>query len=705
VVPRADERLIRDVRVRAIATPVGADWGWERIDTAGAWAVAPSKGRGAIVAVVDTGVDAEHPDLARAMWTNPGEVPGNGLDDDENGYVDDVHGYNIVDQSGDISDPYGHGTHVAGIIAAANNGAGTVGVAPNAKIMAVRVLGDDGGGNLSDVVDGILWAIEQGAQIINLSIGGDLDEETLRALEPVADAARAAGVLIVGAAGNDGANDSIIGFPAGMTGVVGVGSSDDDRAGGGPVSSYSSRHAGVDLIAPGYSVLSTIPGGGYTFASGSSMATPHVAAVAALIRSVRPKATPAAIAALITATAERWPRIAVGGRDAMVEQLGDGVIDAAGAVRAAIANVGVVSLSGRVIDPTNPLSIVPIRPSGATPTRCTIAVRSRRHVGVPDSPVARRVVRARSCDPLTLTDAWIAARFPALSGVGEEPADLELVATVDGTTHVHRIAVVRPDTLAPTLTGDTPALGSAGLLTRAVDLPVLFRGSLPDAVAAYDLRIRLTGESDWRDVGRMEVDGRADYRQTRRDAGIADLALVLAEGATIEVSGRATDTAGNSGPWSTPVRSLVPGRLDPVLLEGSRGMTFESRAGALGDGVLVSEPTATLPRLRLSGFRGNLLAFSGTYSSTAPVCYTVTVSWRDRGSARARTKERCTDADWEGKPKVHDATGVAYADGETGVLLFYWEIPQRRYDRIEIAVRSMGAGARFEVDAVATRRP
>lgn len=134
-----------DRPVRVTATPADADWGWVRIGTETAWETATAKGEGVVVAVVDSGVDLTHPALVGALWTNVGEIPGNSIDDDENGYVDDVHGYDFVDGDGEPNDGYGHGTHVAGIIVAADDGADSLGVAPNAELMAVRVIGDDGG--------------------------------------------------------------------------------------------------------------------------------------------------------------------------------------------------------------------------------------------------------------------------------------------------------------------------------------------------------------------------------------------------------------------------------------------------------------------------------------------------------------------------------------------------------------------------------
>ena len=123
---------------------LGEQWGWFRVNADDVW-LAGYRGE-VVVAIFDTGIDLNHPDLKNRLWTNPGEIPGNGLDDDGNGFIDDIHGWDFVDDDSDVSDTDGHGTHVAGIIAAtANNNAGVAGVAPGAKLMVLRVLETRGG--------------------------------------------------------------------------------------------------------------------------------------------------------------------------------------------------------------------------------------------------------------------------------------------------------------------------------------------------------------------------------------------------------------------------------------------------------------------------------------------------------------------------------------------------------------------------------
>ena len=245
-----------------------------------------------IVAVIDTGVDYTHPDLAGNMWTNPGEVRDDGLDNDGNGIVDDYFGANFVyrDASGNpTGDPYDdhyHGTHVAGTIGAVgNNGEGVAGVSWNVRIMAVKFLDSSGSGYTSDAIDGLNYAVAEGAKISNNSWGGGPYDQGL------ADAIQAAGLqghLFVAAAGNSGTNaDFDPMYPAAydLDNIVSVAALDQND-GLAYFSNYGANS--VDLGAPGVGVYSTFPGNGYGTLDGTSMATPHVTGVAALIRDLHP---------------------------------------------------------------------------------------------------------------------------------------------------------------------------------------------------------------------------------------------------------------------------------------------------------------------------------------------------------------------------------------------------------------------------------
>jgi subtilisin family serine protease len=266
-----------------------------------------SQGAGVVVAVIDSGARLQHPDLAPNVWTNFDEVPGNGLDDDANGYVDDVHGVDLTTRrrgEQDVSDGNGHGTHVAGIIGAAANGRGVVGVAFRARLMIVKVLDARGAGTTGGVAEGIRYAAANGARIINLSLGGPTRDDAL--VEAVA-AAGDANVLIVCSAGNLGRNvDSEPSYPVALPArnVIGVAATEPER--GRTLGSFSNfgRNT-IALAAPGVDVLSSASDGGYERKSGTSMAAPHAAGVAALMAEMRPDMSAAELRAQLLQNAGR----------------------------------------------------------------------------------------------------------------------------------------------------------------------------------------------------------------------------------------------------------------------------------------------------------------------------------------------------------------------------------------------------------------
>jgi subtilisin family serine protease len=252
---------------------------------ASAWA--QTAGDGAVVAVLDTGADLTHPDLAPNLWRNPGEIPANGVDDDRDGFVDDVNGIDLIDGDGNPSDENGHGTHVAGLIASpVGNGVGSAGVAPHAHVMIVRVLDATASGDAGTVADGMRWALAHGAKVLNLSLAGPTPS---RELDAAIAEARAAGALVVTAAGNAGLNLGIVpSWPASSSApnVLGVAAT----APTGLLASISNFGGGVDIAAPGEALISTARGGGMELRTGTSMAAPLVSGTAALIQSVNPGA-------------------------------------------------------------------------------------------------------------------------------------------------------------------------------------------------------------------------------------------------------------------------------------------------------------------------------------------------------------------------------------------------------------------------------
>jgi thermitase len=281
-----------------------------------------------IVAVLDSGVDITHPDLREQIWRNPGEGVPNGIDDDGNGCIDDVHGCNFVEPeaadascgpqpispSNQVTDDSGHGTFVAGIIGATgNNGVGVIGGAPGVTLLPVKVLDCTGAGTTADAAAGILYAAHMGAQVINLSFGGPDSSETL--LDAVTTATETYGAVVVAATGNQGTEG--VTYPARYGNAIAVGASDrnspDARA---PFSNWGPE---VSVVAPGVDLVSTVPqalcdggwfcpgGQPYSVASGTSFASAQVAALAALIRSHSPALTTREIQFIIRATALPLP--------------------------------------------------------------------------------------------------------------------------------------------------------------------------------------------------------------------------------------------------------------------------------------------------------------------------------------------------------------------------------------------------------------
>ncbi len=251
-------------------------WGVAAVRAPEAWST--SRGGGVKVAVMDTGIDLRHPDLRDRV----------------------AGGYNALSPGRDPMDDNGHGTHVAGIIAATDNAAGVVGVAPQALLCAVKVLDAYGAGFLSDLIEGLDWCVREGVQVVNMSLGTREGNDTFH--EAVRRAYQA-GVLLVAAAGNDGASGGAdtVNYPARYAETIAVSAVDRQFR----LPRFASRGPSVDIVAPGVDVLSTWPGGSYRALSGTSMATPHVSGVAALALAARPGWKPDAVRGLLVTRARR----------------------------------------------------------------------------------------------------------------------------------------------------------------------------------------------------------------------------------------------------------------------------------------------------------------------------------------------------------------------------------------------------------------
>lgn len=263
-------------------------YGNEKLDLAGAWDI--TMGQGVTVAVVDTGVDLSHPDLRDRV----------------------TEGVSFVEGATNPMDDNGHGTHVAGIIGAtANNGIGIEGVAPSCRIMPVKVLRKDRVGRLSDIISGIAWAVDHGADVVNLSLGSDEDKNGYsKSMEVAVKYALSKNVAVVAAMGNMGINGQS--YPAAYSGVIAVGATDenDEHA------SFSSYGKWISVTAPGVGIYSTTPtyevfetgqtgmSPNYDYLDGTSMATPYVAGVVALILSRYPRLTPSGVKSRLERTAD-----------------------------------------------------------------------------------------------------------------------------------------------------------------------------------------------------------------------------------------------------------------------------------------------------------------------------------------------------------------------------------------------------------------
>lgn len=269
---------------------LGVKKGWESNLSNGK---TPGGSPDVVIAIIDTGVDYNHIDLRNNIWVNPAEIPDNGMDDDGNGYVDDIYGWDCVGDDNDPMDDNGHGTHVAGIAAAENNKTGTVGIAYNCKIMVLKAGNSSGYFNNSDIAEAIQYAYMNGASVINMSFGGS---SISLAVEEALENAYYQCVLVA-AAGNDSRCnqplckihlDATPIYPAVLPYVIGVMSTKDD---GREVSSFSNfdhtpcNSFEYEVYAVGESIISTWPGNKYTKLNGTSMAAPAIAGIAAILRS------------------------------------------------------------------------------------------------------------------------------------------------------------------------------------------------------------------------------------------------------------------------------------------------------------------------------------------------------------------------------------------------------------------------------------
>jgi len=466
-----------DAVVAATGIPTGTDpyrsqqWDFSKIKVANAWQ--KSTGADVTVAVIDTGVDAAHPDL--------------------NGNV--LSGYDaIANTAGTSSDPNGHGTHVAGTIAAVTgNGVGVSGIAPDTKILPVRVLDANGSGYMSDTAEGIIWAADHGADVINMSLGST---SKVTAVSNAIAYARSKGVVVVAAAGNSRTSGSPTSYPAADEGVIGVAATDSADA----VAYYSNAGSYVDVAAPGSSILSTYPtalGMSYGSMSGTSMASPHVAAVAALIRAYQPALTPDAVqAALQTSAVDLGPA----GRD---NDFGYGRIDAAAALAAVSPSPSPSQTTSATPAPAPTTSSPAPAPTTSSPAP---APSSASPTPSPTRPVAkvRPAIRVATSAVTALYGTTSTVTYTVTAGgkaLAQQPVQVGVQATgasvftlTEATTDSDgRVVVTQPATGTFQVKLVVPATDTTLALTSPITKFTVRAAMTVTSPAARSLRIVITG--------------------------------------------------------------------------------------------------------------------------------------------------------------------------------------------------------------------
>ncbi|MCC6832049.1 MAG: S8 family serine peptidase [Thermoleophilia bacterium] len=511
-------QIDRPVRPLAAATDPswGSQWDMTTIGAPEAWDLAP--GVPVIVATTDTGVDISHPELAGRVWVNTGEIAANGLDDDHNGYVDDVNGWDFRNNDAGVFDGAAvdtHGTHVAGTIAASrDNGVGIAGLSSTARLMPVKFMEDASGGTFMNGVLAIQYAVDHGARVINASWGSS------SYWQPMCDAVQAAvnrGVLFVAAAGNDGLDEGAgVAYPAACpsAGIVSVAAT----TGTDHLAAFSNRGATtVDLGAPGESIYSLAPGSGYSWKSGTSMAAPHVAGVAAMLLGRHPSLGVADLKSLLMDT---------------------------GAPAAALAGT---TVSGRRLSASAAMSAADA-PDTTPPTAPVIT-----------SPAAGAVVNDATVTWTGSTDASgidgyrVTVDGTVVGNVGSGVRSLDPGPLADGP---HSVTVTAADTA-----GNTTA-GTAVPFTLDTRPPAAFTMTAPAATAATEVTVTWTPSSDDNGIARYRV--RWDGGAVTLGATATRLPFALPVGGGFEVTVAADDPAGNTtSVTATILPQPVPDRVVP----------------------------------------------------------------------------------------------------------------------------------------------
>jgi subtilisin family serine protease len=298
-------------------------WGLQSISAQQAWQYGTGS-KDVVVAIIDSGIDLTNQDLKNNLWTNPGEIAGDGIDNENNGYIDDVNGWNFANNSNDVQDRYGHGTHVAGIIGAeGRNSLGVTGINWNVSLMALKFMDDKGVGDTGGAIRAMdyisMMKNTYGVNVVvaNASWGGGTGFSNM--LYGGINRLNDAGIVLTVAAGNNGSNNDItLRYPScyDSTNIISVGALSSYSNGLVSFSNYGATT--VDLAAPGSAVLSTIPWNNYGYLSGTSMAAPMVAGAVALLKSIKPSLTVSevkgAIFSSVDKVSELFGKVATNGK-------------------------------------------------------------------------------------------------------------------------------------------------------------------------------------------------------------------------------------------------------------------------------------------------------------------------------------------------------------------------------------------------------
>ena len=440
-------------------TRYSEQWGLTKIQAPQAWDTTIGSNE-TIIAVIDSGIKSDHEDLFNQLWTNPNEIPGNGIDDDHNGFIDDVHGANIFTKTGTLTDSTGHGTQVAGVIAAqADNGKGVAGLCWNCRLMVVKVMGATATANYSDIAAGINYAVKMGAKVINLSLGGYSDSATLKA----AIQAAAQTAVVVAGAGND--NIATPFYPAAYTdSVLAVaGTAPDDTK-----HSFSNYGTWVGISAPGENILTTDIGGTYYApVSGTSLAAPFVSGVAGLLVSKNPGWSPALVRQQMTHTTDLIDSI----NPTLAGKLGSGRLNAYKAVTTApIPNFSLQDftaggkLSGAIKADGNPVAFWLTLKSDWLSVPSATATLTSSNANVHISKGSAMFTAASG--GLTLENSTDAFQVSVTSGVYGVNLSFRLAVTAGGVTQNVDFNV-QSESLTVTLKGDIIAPNEHWLNTRA----------------------------------------------------------------------------------------------------------------------------------------------------------------------------------------------------------------------------------------------